>query len=41
MAAVIALQHAWLAFQLAKGLIGTLRTDDTVWKTPGEQRFSH
>jgi hypothetical protein len=39
MAAVIALQHAWSAFQLAKGLVGTLRTDETVWKTPSEQRF--
>jgi hypothetical protein len=36
--AVIALQHAWSTFQATTGLVGALRTDETVWKTPSEQR---
>lgn len=38
MTAVIALQHAWPTFQATKGLVGALRTDEAVWKTPSEQR---
>ena len=38
MTAVIALQHAWPTFQATAGLVGALRTDETVRKTPSEQR---